>query len=186
MYSLEIERKPTPDQLTELMSAGIMLGKSQDRLIKSKKAENTRVILPEFVDEEPGKGELRLNKTYRYIGRISRGGFNRQKLWSMVLTEDGYTFDGSDMVDSYRINNIFRWTKDEVITSERKVFLLGEEDELGLDFIPEKVDDIMYQPDMLHAMSQFQFLSTIEVEDIMSSVNNYRNIASQYELSYNR
>jgi hypothetical protein len=187
MRSQEIGQKPSVSQLNELMAQGILLGKSHDKLRKSKKYDRTRSFFPAFIETEPERGELSLNNVYRYVGKISRSGFNKNKLWSMTIAEAGYLFDGSDMTDSYRSNYIFEWNENEVLKSKRKVILPSDEEDINLNLLPEKVDDIMFEADSLNAINEFERFTSTEFLELISRVKKFRQTsAGELELSYNR
>lgn len=183
MYTPEIETKPIPDQLFRLASIGVCLAKEQGKLKESRQADNAHIFLAqdneviEVHDEEEYS-----RSTHKFIGRIARVGYKR---WSMRIAEP-YWVSAEDGEDGYRATYAFEWTDKETIFASKRMNAKAPEENFMVDLKPEEVDAAMLQPDFLHAVSEFETMSSADCVDLIKAMHEFSTGPRYSVIEYNK
>lgn len=112
------ESRPTPVQMTELVSIGMSLAKDQEMIRGSRQDSNAHIFLAkgletlEFYNEEDHRYTLQ-----RFTGRVARIGYRR---WSLRIAES-YWENDQNREDGYRATYKFEWTPVQVLQADKHV-----------------------------------------------------------------
>lgn len=184
MYSLEIKTKPSPDQLFRLAAIGVCIAKDQGKLKESTQADNAHIFLSADAEViEVHNEEEYLRSTHKFIGRIAKIGYKR---WSMRIAEP-YWISASDGDDGYRATYSFEWTNKETVYARKHMHARGAwEGVLISGLLPERIDEIMYEADFLHAVNEFETVSGADCGELVRAMDDFSRKPRFSVIEYNR
>lgn len=168
------QRRPSVEQMRELLSLGVVLAKDQSKLRRSP-SERAHIFLSQEVEQIENIDEDSFKySVHRFTGRIARTGHRR---WSMRLAEAYWERDReADAVDGYRTSYSFEWTDKSVITAVKAIHVLNTEEEERLDDVQRvdgSMDSIGHWADFWGAVASFGQLSEENCAALILNVSSY-------------
>lgn len=158
MYEKYKEPKdPSPRELFDLASVALSIG-SNGKSSRYYKKHHGFYVSGEFCDFiDPLVTDQRHDLVKKYVGKVSRN--RSDSSWRMAIAEVGYFFDGSDMVDAYRVGYSFRWTGRGVLSARRFMQIYEPEEEVTYDYLVPEVPEAIYEADFVASSLQYALMN---------------------------
>lgn len=157
--------RPKPEQLFELASTCMDLGRSEKNRLslhrKTNKAlanrQNQKTFKSDFLsDREPTfydfvVGGFR-SVSRRYFGRVA---MTPDTAWAMSIHDASLLFEEDKPVDGFHVVHSFMWTGREVLKAMRRVrHIEFEAESCGESYQPLVLDSCAFKADFLHAANE--------------------------------